>query len=113
MVMVEANMRSASAVPAAVRVLPLTERMVVVTELTGALELATRSGQQHLMNKVVTILRREVEDAQGPAAGSDRASVWNAMADLEHEAGRISPLPNAFNRHAQVVIGALLRSPTG
>ncbi len=104
-------MRIESAVPAAVRVLPFTERMGVVTELTVALDLATRSGQEHLMNKVLTILRSEVRDVQGPVAGSDQASVLTAMADLEHEAGRISPLANAFNRYAQVIIDALLRAP--
>ena len=85
--------------------------MGVVSELTGALDVATRSGQEHLMNKVLTILRREMLDAEAPVAGSDLASVLNAMADLEHEAARVSPLAKAFNRHARVVVDALLRSP--
>ena len=105
-------MRTESASPPAVRVLPFTERLGVVTELTVALDLATRSGQEHLMSKVLTILRREVLEVEGPIAGCDVASVSNAMADLEHEAGRIAPLPDAFNRHAQAVVDALLRAPT-
>lgn len=90
-----------------VRVLPFVERMGVVTELMVALDLATRSGQEHLMNKVLTILRRELLDARGPLAEPDLASLSGAMSELEHEAGRVSPLPNAFNRHAQVVMDAL------
>jgi hypothetical protein len=96
--------------PAVVRVLPFAERLGIVTELTVALNLATRSGQSHLMNKVLGILRREMLEVKGPLAGADLACLLNAMSELEHEVGRISPLPNAFNRHAQVVIDALLRA---
>jgi hypothetical protein len=98
------------ALPAVVRVLPFAERLGIVTELTVALNLATRSGQSHLMNKVLGILRREMLEVKGPLAGADLACLLNAMSELEHEVGRISPLPNAFNRHAQVVIDALLRA---
>ena len=58
-----------------VRVLPFVERMGVVTELMVALDLATRSGQEHLMNKVLTILRRELLDTRGPLAEPDLASL--------------------------------------
>ncbi len=110
--MVDANMQTETAIPAADRTLPFTERMGVVTDLTVALDLATRSGQGHLMNKVLAILRREVLDVGSPVAGADVATVSNALADLEHEAARVSPLAKAFNRHAQVIIDALLRTPT-
>jgi len=96
--------------PAVVRVLSFAERLGIVTELTVALNLATRSGQSHLMSKVLGILRREMLEVKGPLAGADLACLLNAMSELEHEVGRISPLPNAFNRHAQVVIDALLRA---
>ncbi len=96
--------------PTATRVLPFAERLSVVTELTQALNLATRSGQEHLINKVLTILRREILEVKAPLAGADLACLLDAMSELEHEAGRIAPLPNTFNRHAQVVIDALLRS---
>jgi hypothetical protein len=96
--------------PAAVRVLPSAERLGIVTELTVALNLATLSGQAHLMNKVLGILRREMLEVKGPLAGADLACLLNAMSELEHEVGRLSPLPNAFNRHARVVIDALLRA---
>lgn len=96
------------------RVLPFAERMGVVTELMVALDLATRSGQEHLMNKVLTILRGEMLDAKGPLGRSDLACLSSAMSELEHEAGRISPLANAFNQHAQAVIDALHRAdPAG
>lgn len=95
---------------ATVRVLPVAERLGVVTELTEALNLATRPGQEHLMNKVLAILRREILELSAPVHGAELARLLDAMSELEHEAGRIAPLPSAFNRHARVIIEALLRA---
>ncbi len=92
------------------RVLPFAERMDVVAELSGALSLATRSGQAHLMSKVLTILRREMRDVTSRLASSDLPLALSAMTQLEQEAGRICPGPNAFNRHARVVVDALVRA---
>jgi len=91
------------------RVLPFTERLSVAAELMGSLELATRSGQEHVMNKVLTILRREMLDVEGPLVAADIVRLFEAMSELEHEAGRVAPLPLAFNRQAHLVIEALLR----
>ncbi len=91
------------------RVLPFVERLDVAAELMGSLELTTRSGQGHVMNKVLAILRHEVLDADGPLVAAEVACLLEAMSELEHEAGRVSPLPIAFNRHAHLVIEALLR----
>jgi hypothetical protein len=95
---------------AAVRLMPAAERLGVVSELTDALNLATRSGQEHLMNKVLAILRDEILELRAPLFGSELARLRDAMSDLEHEAGRIAPLPSDFSRHAQVIIEALLRA---
>ncbi len=92
-----------------VRVLPAAERLGVVSELTDALDLATRPGQEHLMNKVLAILRREILDLRAPPCESELARLLDTMSELEHEACRIAPLPSDFNRHARVVIEALLR----
>ncbi len=91
------------------RVLPFVERLSVAAELMGSLELATRSGQGHVMNRVLAILRRAVLEAEGPVAAADVARLLDAMSELEHEAGRVAPLPTTFNRHAHLVIDALLR----
>ena len=92
-----------------VRVLPVAERLGVVSELTDALNLATRPGQEHLMKKVLAILRREILDLSAPLCGAELTRLLDAMSELEHEAGRIAPLASDFNRHAQVIIEALLR----
>jgi len=85
----------------------LAARLSVVDELMGALELVTRAGQQHVMDKILAILRREMLLVAAPFAAADLASLLDAMAELEHEAGRIAPTAAAFNRHARVVTGVL------
>jgi hypothetical protein len=94
------------------RVLPFAERLDVAAELMGSLELTTRSGQWHVMNRVLAILRQEVLGAEGPLPAADVAGLLDAMSELEHEAGRLAPLPTTFNRHAHLVIDALLRVTT-
>ena len=85
----------------------LAARLSVVDELMCALELVTRAGQQHVMNKILAILRREMLLVAAPFAAADLASLLDAMAELEHEAGRRAPTAAAFNRHARVVTGVL------
>jgi hypothetical protein len=100
----------ASASRTTARVLPVAERLGVVSELTEALNLATRPGQEHLMNKVLAILRGEILELSAPLGGSELARLLDAMSELEHEAGRIAPRPGDFNRHARVIIEALRRA---
>ena len=85
----------------------LAARLNVVEELMCALELVTRAGQQHVMNKILAILRREMLLVAAPFATADLASLLDAMAELEHEAGRLAPTAAAFNRHVRVVTGVL------
>jgi hypothetical protein len=90
-----------------VRAMSLAARLSVVGELMCALELVTRAGQQHVMNKILAILRREMLLVAAPFAAADLASLLDAMAELEHEAGRLAPTAAAFNRHARVVTSVL------
>src|SRR6185437_10182192 len=76
----------------------------------GSVESRHPARQEHLMNKVLSILRREILDLRAPLFGSELARLLDAMSELEHEAGRIAPLASDFNRHAQVIIDALLRA---
>ena len=83
------------------------ERLNVVNELMGTLELVTRAGQQHVMSRILSILRGEILSLGFPLAAADLASLLDAMAELEHEAGRIAPTAAAFNRHARVITSVL------
>jgi hypothetical protein len=85
----------------------LAARLSVVGELMGALELVTQAGQAHVMKKILGILRREMLLLAAPLAAADLACLLDAMAELEHEAGRLAPTAAAFNRHARVVTGVL------
>lgn len=71
------------------------------------LDLVTLSGQQHIMNKMLLILRGEVLRLESPVSASDLATLSKVMVELEHEAGRFVPTPSVFNRHVEVAIGAL------
>ena len=88
------------------------ERLHIVDELMGNLELVTRAGQQHVMNRILSILRGEILSLGFPLATADLSSLLDAMTELEHEAGRIAPTAAAFNLHARVVAGVLGRSDT-
>jgi hypothetical protein len=82
-------------------------RLEAVREILRALETATAAGQQHLMMKVLGLLRRE-------APAGDHwmdENQWNKIAAgleaLAHEAARMAPDADAFKRHATLVADAL------
>jgi hypothetical protein len=83
------------------------ERLNVVDELMGTLELVTRAGQQHVMSKILNILRGEILSLVFPLPEADVAALLEAMTELEHEAGRIAPTAAGFNRHARVITSVL------
>jgi hypothetical protein len=85
----------------------LAAHLSVVGDLMRALELVTQAGQRPVMKKILGILRREMLLVAAPFAAADLASLLNAMAELEHEAGRLAPTAAAFNRHARVVTDVL------
>jgi|SRR5579863_5719421 len=85
-------------------------RFDILRELMRTLPLVTLSGQEHVMNKMLLILRREVLRLESPVAAADLAVLSNAMTELEHEAGRFAPAPSLFNRHVEIAIGALRRT---
>jgi hypothetical protein len=73
-------------------------RLDAVREILRALETATVGGQQHLMMKVLELLRRE-------ALGRER--LLTALDALAVEAGRLAPDPEAFRVQAAEVADAL------
>jgi hypothetical protein len=82
-------------------------RLEAVREILRALETATAAGQQHLMMKVLGLLRRE-------APAGDHwldEQTWNKIAAglevLAHEANRLAPDADTFRRHATIVADAL------
>jgi hypothetical protein len=82
-------------------------RLDAVKDILRALETATPAGQQHLMMKVLGLLRREAP--AGDHWMDDQQ--WNQIAAglevLAHEAHRLAPDADAFKRHAMIVADAL------
>ena len=85
-------------------------RFGMLKELMRAVDLVTLAEREQVMNKMLIILRREALGLDSPIAAADLASLSNAMTELEHEAGRVAPLPSVFNRHVEAAIGALRRA---
>ena len=106
-------MTETSTVTSRVQHLPPTEqaasgrRLEAVREILRALETATSAGQQHLMMKVLGLLRREAP--AGDHWMDDHQ--WNKIAAglevLAHEAHRLAPDADAFKRQATMVADAL------
>ena len=97
-------------------------RLDAVREILRALETATNAGQQHLMMKVLGLLRREAPAFLPPqlatlvseAPAGDHwmdEHQWNKIAAglevLAHEANRMAPDADAFKRQATLVADAL------
>jgi hypothetical protein len=83
------------------------QRLDAVREILRALETATAGGQQHLMMKVLGLLRGEAP--AGDHWLDDHR--WNKIAAglevLAHEASRRAPDAVAFKRQATLVADAL------
>ena len=93
--------------------MPFEERLSILKELMRILDLATLAGREHLMKRMLVLLRSEVLGLESPVAEADVASLSSAMRELEHEACRFAPVPGLFNRHVEVAICALRRSAIG
>jgi hypothetical protein len=89
---------------------PLEARFGTLNGLMRALALAGLAGQEHLMNKMLVLLRREVLRLVSPIGAPDLSRLADAMTDLEHEAGRFAARPSIFNGHVSTAIDVLARS---
>jgi hypothetical protein len=86
------------------------ERVAVIRELMGTFDVVTRSGQDHVMRKVLRILRTEVLSVGLSLTDGQLGVVMSSLNDLEHEAGRVVPRPAAFNDNASVVVDVLVKA---
>jgi hypothetical protein len=105
--MIEAAMnhvkRSASEKAASVR------RLDAVREILRALETATTGGQQHLMMKVLALLKREAPARDRWVGEQQWQKITSALDALAQEASRLAPDAAAFRRQAMMVAEALNR----
>src|SRR5215203_5509068 len=82
-------------------------RLHAVREILRALETATAAGQQHLMMKVLGLLRREAPVRDHWVGDQQWSKIAAALEALGREAARLSPDSGAFARQAAAVADAL------
>ncbi len=86
------------------------DRLRVIRELMDSLDVVTRSGQDHVMQKLLRILRGEMLREGLPLSTLQVGTAMDALTDLEHEAGRVTPMPSVFNDSARVVVEVLTQA---
>jgi hypothetical protein len=82
-------------------------RLDAVREILRALETATAGGQQHLMLKVLGLLRREAPARDRWVGDQQWQTIANALEALAREANRLAPDADAFRRHATLVADSI------
>ena len=84
--------------------MPLSERVGVARELLLALTDATRSGQRHVMCRVLDILQGDILRPSVRLSQPEVVAVLAAVTDLEHQAARPAPDLALFCARARLVI---------
>jgi hypothetical protein len=83
------------------------DRLEAIRQLTASVGVVTPSGQDHVMDKVVILLRREILGAGLGPTDPRHVAAMHGLKELEHEAGRISPGQVSFSEHARLVLEVL------
>ena len=84
-----------------------TDRLDAVREILRGLETATAAGQQHLMMKVLGLLRHEAPTPDRWVGDRQWSKIAAALEGLAHEASRLAPDAGVFARQATIVADAL------
>jgi len=87
--------------------MPLSERVGVARELLLALTDATRSGQRHVMCRVLDILQGDILRPSVRLSQPQVVAATAAVTELQHEAARAAPDIALFCARARVVIDIL------
>lgn len=82
-------------------------RLDVVRDILRMLETATAAGQQHLMTKVLVLLRVEAPVVDRWVDDRQWSKIAAGLDALAREAARLSPDAAAFSRQATLVADAL------
>jgi hypothetical protein len=87
--------------------MPLSERVGVARELLLVLTDATRSGQRHVMCRVLDILQADILRPTIQLAQPQVVAVMAAVTELQHESARAAPDLALFCARARLVIDIL------
>lgn len=99
------------AAPAPIREesVPLPGLLAIARELLDTLKDATRGGQNHVMQRVLRILHREILRPSLRLTEQQLGIVMTAVTDLEHEAVRMAPDTAIFAERAEIVVDLICR----
>lgn len=87
-----------------------TDRLDAVREILRGLDTATTAGQQHLMMKVLGLLRTEAPEPDRWVGDQQWIKIATALDGLAQEASRLAPDAGVFRRQATIVADALASS---
>ncbi len=87
--------------------MPLSERVGIAEELLVILPQATRSGQRHVMCRVLEILQGDILRPTVRLTEAQVVAVMAAVTELQHEAARVAPDITLFCAGARFMIDIL------
>lgn len=87
--------------------MPLSERIGIARELLVVLTDATRSGQRHVMGRVLDILQGDIFRPTVRLTHPQVVAVTAAVTELQHETARAAPDLALFCARARLVIDIL------
>jgi hypothetical protein len=87
--------------------IPLLERVGIAQELLVVLTEVTRSGQRHVMCRVLDILQDGILRPTARLTQPQVVAVMAAVTELQHEAARAAPDIALFRARARLVIDIL------
>ena len=90
--------------------MPLSERIGIARELLVSLMDATRSGQRHVMCRVLDILQGDIIRPTVRLTQPQVVAAMAAVTELQHEAARAAPDIALFCARARLVIDILSNS---
>ncbi len=91
--------------------MPLSERVGIARELLVSLSDATRSGQRHVMCRVLDILQSDILRPTVRLTQPQVVAVMAAVTELQHEAARAAPDIALFCVRARLLIDTLSSTP--
>ena len=88
---------------------PRAWQLTVVREMLATIETLTAAGQQHIMEKIVVVVREQARRAAPFMIRTDQERLSRLLEELGGEADRFSPNHAAFTRRTEALLESLAR----
>ena len=77
----------------------LSWQVSVLGDMVATLDTLTAAGQQHVMGKVLAVVRDQVQRAAPMVSRREREILAGLVQEMEHESDRVSPRISRCSRH--------------